>query len=44
MDIAFLGAGLLLALMTALAAWGCERLAGRAAPTKAVSAANGRSA
>lgn len=29
MDIVFLGAGLLLALLTAAAAWGCARLAGR---------------
>ena len=28
MDIVFLGLGLALALVTALAAWGCERLRG----------------
>ena len=29
MDIVFLGLGVALALVTALAAWGCERLSGQ---------------
>jgi len=29
MDIVFLGLGALLAALTALAAWGCSKLAGR---------------